>query len=205
VVREIAGGREFIMADSSSGFFGVNAKTGKMTWQHNPGYSQRSVGSFALGNDILFGTLGSGGGGKESAVLKLDGSEPKELYRLVMGIPYVPTPLIVGDFMYLLGDGGILKCVQLATGTEIYNERVTGTEGRSTKYFASPVAADGKIYCASQTGDVVVVKAGPRFEILATNKLDSAINATPAIADGRVYIRTQEMLWALGSKSAPVP
>ncbi|WP_050026677.1 PQQ-binding-like beta-propeller repeat protein [Verrucomicrobium sp. BvORR034] len=205
LVRKTAKGSEFIMADTTSGFFGVDAATGKMTWQHNPGFTQRSVGSFAYAKDIIFGTMGSGGGGKESAVLKLGADKPTELYRLVMGIPYVPTPLVIGDLMYLLGDGGILKCVKLETGEEVYNERVIGTQGRSTKYFSSPVAADGKIYCSSQTGDVVVVKAGPQFEILATNKLDGPINATPAIGHGRVYVRTDTSLWALGAKTVPVP
>ncbi|CAN5913603.1 PQQ-binding-like beta-propeller repeat protein [soil metagenome] len=206
VIHETSGGKEAIIADTSNGFMGIDVKTGKMNWQHNPGYTQRSVGSFALSDNILFATLGSGGGGKESAVLKLDGTnKPQELYKLIMGIPYVPTPLVVGENMYLLGDGGIMKCVKFKTGAELYSERLSGAAGNSTKYFSSPVHGDGKIYCCSQTGDVVVVKASDKFEVLAANKLDSPINATPALANGRVYIRTEKMLWALGSKSVPVP
>jgi outer membrane protein assembly factor BamB len=205
VVRKSATGSEFILANSTSGFFGVEVKTGKITWQHNPGYTQRSVGSFALSGDLLFGTLGSGGGGKESAVLKLGSSQPQEAYKLIMGIPYVPTPLVIGDLMFLLGDGGIMKCVKFQTGEEVFNERLSGAAGNSTKYFSSPVSGDGKIYCCSQTGDVVVIKAGDNFEVLGANKLDSPIYSTPALAEGRVYIRSEKMLWALGTKVQTVP
>jgi len=205
VVRKTASGNEFILADTTNGFIGVNALTGKINWQHNPGYTQRSVGSFAFSGDQLFGTFGSGAGGKESAVLKLGGAKPAEAYKLVAGIPYVPTPLVVGDLMYLLGDGGILKCVKFETGEELYSERLSGAAGNSTKYFSSPVSGDGKIYCCSQTGDVLVVKADKTFEVLGANKLDSPICATPALAEGRVYIRSEKMLWSLGSQTAPIP
>ncbi len=205
IVRTTPKGKEFIVADTTNGFIGVLVKTGKISWQHNPGFSQRSVGSFALAGDMLFGTMGSGGGGKESAMLRLKGDKPEEAYKLVMGIPYVPTPLVIDGSLFLLGDGGILKAVKMETGEELFTERLVGKGGNSTKYFSSPVAGDGKIYCCSQTGDVVVVKAGPTFEVLAANKLDSPINATPAIADGRVYIRTQDMIWCLGDKRQPLP
>jgi outer membrane protein assembly factor BamB len=106
--------------------------------------------------------------------------------------------------MYLLGDGGILRCVEFKTGKVIYEERVEGVQG-SSKFFSSPVAADGKIFCGSQQGDLIVIKAGPKFERLSASKLDSPINATPAIGDGRLFVRTAESLWCIGSKAPPVP
>ena len=75
----------------------------------------------------------------------------------------------------------------------------------SSKFFSSPVAADGKIFCGSQQGDLIVLKLGEKFEQLSANKLDSAINASPAIGDGRVYMRTEKMLWCIGAKGAPLP
>ncbi len=207
VVHELAGGkREFVMADTASGFMGLDTKTGKLNWQHNPGYKQRSLGSYAFDGSYIFACFGSGGGGKESTALKLDpsGGKPTEVYSIAKAIPYVTSPMVIGEFMYLLGDGGIMKCVEFKTGKEVYEERLTGEKG-STKFFSSPVSGDGKIYCGSQTGEVVVVKAGPQFQQLSASKLDGPINATPAIGDGRLYVRTAAMLWCVGSKAGPIP
>lgn len=201
VVRDLPGGKhEFICSDTGSGVMGIDTLTGNVNWQHNPGYKQRSLGSAAFQDGIYFTTFGSGGGGKETAALDLTGAKPKALdFSLGKGLPYVPTPLVVGDYMYLLGDGGILKCVEFKTGKEVYEERLNGTKG-SSKFFSSPVAADGKIYCGSQQGDVIVVKAGPKFEQLSASKLDSAINATPAIAYDHLFVRTEKSLYCVGAK-----
>lgn len=206
IVRATSGGaHEFIFANTTSGLMGVDAKTGKVNWQHNPGFKQRSVGSFVFANDILFAAFGSGDGGKESALIKLAGGKAQEVGSILKNIPYVPTPLVIGNRLYMLKDGGILTCLKWPSGEEVYSERVVGGSGGSTKYFASPVAADGKIFCCSQTGEVVVVKAGDKFEILAANKLDSPINATPAIGHNRIYVRTQDSLFAVGAKSVVLP
>ncbi len=206
IVRDLSGGKhEFICADTGSGVMGIDAATGKLNWQHNPGYKQRSLGSPAFKDNVFFCTFGSGGGGKETAFLDLSGDKPKDLQSpLSKGLPYVPSPLVMGDYLYLLGDGGILQCIEFKTGKVVYEERLNGSKG-SSKFFSSPVAGDGKIYCGSQMGDVIVVKAGPKFEQLSASKLDSPINATAAIGDGRVYVRTEKMLWCGGGKTPPVP
>jgi outer membrane protein assembly factor BamB len=206
LVHEMAGGKkEFILADTGSGVMGIDTKTGNINWQHNPGYKQRSLGSPALVNDKFFCTFGSGGGGKEIAALDLKSGKPEATsFEVTKGLPYVPSPLVVGDYLYLLGDGGILKCVEWKTGKEVYEERLEGVKG-SSKFFSSPVYADGKIYCGSQQGDVIVVKAGPKFERLSATTLDSAINVTPAIGHGRIYVRTEKSLWAVGAKVPLLP
>lgn len=206
VVRDLSGGKkEFICSDTGSGVMGIDTKTGKINWQHNPGFKQRSLGSAAFANGRYFTTFGSGGGGKETAALDLTGTKPKPVdLGISKGLPYVPTPLVVGDLMYLLGDGGILQCFDFKSGKQLYEERLNGSAG-SSKFFSSPVAGDGKIFCGSQQGDVIVVKAGPKFEQMSATKLDSPINATIAIGDGRIYVRTANMLWCAGSKTNPVP
>lgn len=205
LVHDTKGGKhEFIFANTTSGFMGLDCATGKINWQHNPGYKQRSLGSFAFADQLLFGTMGSGAGGKESAVLDLSSGKPKEVYSLTKSIPYVPSPLVVKGNLYLLGDGGILKCVDFKTGQEHFEERLSGEKG-STKYFSSPVAGDGKLYCCSQTGEVITVKLGDKFEQLAVSKLDSPMNASPAIGDGRIFVRTEKMLWCAGAKKPPLP
>jgi outer membrane protein assembly factor BamB len=112
--------------------------------------------------------------------------------------------LVLDGLLYLVGDGGILKVLDFKSGELLYEERLNGSAG-SSKFFSSPVAADGKVFCGSQQGDVIVIKAGRKFEQLSATKLDSPINASPAIGDGRLYVRTEKMLWCVGSKSAPVP
>ena len=201
VVHDLPDGKhEFICADTGSGVMGIDTLSGKINWQQNPGYKQRSLGSPAFKDDVFFCTFGSGGGGKETAAIDLRSGKPEPLnYPVIKDMPYVPSPLVVGDYMYLLGDGGILSCVEFKTGKEVYKERLNGTKG-SSKYFSSPVSADGKIYCGSQQGDVIVVKAGPKFEQLSASKLDSPINATPAIAYNHLFIRTANSLFCIGAK-----
>ena len=208
IVRNLPGGaHEFILANTTSGYLGIDTKSGKINWQYNPGYKQRSVCSFVLKDDVLFSAFGSGDGGKESGLIKLGGpgSTPEVVGSITKNIPYVPTPLLIGDHLYMLRDGGFLTCLKYPSGETIYSERLSSSSGRSTKYFSSPVPADGKIYCCSQTGDVVVVKAGYKFEVAAANALDAPINATPAITANQIVIRTEKSLWCIGGKPQPVP
>lgn len=203
--RKSDGRHEFIVANTTSGIFAVDVLKGNITWQHNPGYRHRSVGSVILHNDVAFATFGAGDGSKESAILDLSTDEPKELPNPLKNIPYVPTSIAMGDRLYLLRDGGIFSCAKWPSGEELFTERLSGTEGRSTQFFSSPVSADGKIYCASQTGDVVVIKPADTFEVLGVSKLDAPINATPAIGDRRIFIRTEKSLYSFSEDARRVP
>lgn len=199
------GKNEIICSDTASGVMGIDPLTGKFNWQYNPGFTQRSLGSGVLAGDRYFCTFGTGGGVKEYAALDVSGAQPKPVeFEFSKGLPYVPSPLVMDGLMYLLGDGGILKVVDFKTGKQLYEERVNGSAG-SSKFFSSPAAGDGKIFAGSQQGDLIVLKAGPKFEQLSANKLDSPINASMAIGDGRLYVRTEKMLWCIGSKTQPVP
>lgn len=206
VVHELKdGSKELICADNGSGVMGIALKTGKINWQHNPGYKQRSLGSGVLSDEFYFCTFGTGGGVKEIAALDLKSGKPTPVaFDIPKGLPYVPSPLVIGDKMYLLGDGGIMRCVEFKTGKVIYEERVEGSQG-SAKFFSSPVAGDGKIFCASQQGDLIVIKAGPKFEKIAASKLDGPVNSVPAIGDKRLFVRTANSLYCIGAKGQPVP
>lgn len=206
VIRKGKTGRkEVICADNGSGVMGIDLMTGKINWQHNPGYKQRSLSSGVLDDDFYFCTFGSGGGVKEIAALDLKSGKPQPVtFDIPKGLPYVPSPLVIGEHMYLLGDGGILRCVEFKTGKVLYEERLEGVKG-SAKFFSSPVAGDGKIFCASQQGDLIVIKAGPKFEKIAASKLDAPVNSVPAIGDRRLYVRTATSLYCIGAKGQPVP
>jgi len=109
--------------------------------------------------------------------------------------PYMPTPLIYGGSVYILGNAGIFDCYALADGQEIYRQRIPDA---GSGFSASPVASDGKIYLSGEDGEIVVVKAGPKFELLARNDMADPVMATPAISGGIILIRSQHYVWAIG-------
>jgi outer membrane protein assembly factor BamB len=112
------------------------------------------------------------------------------------GGPYIPTPLIYGNELYVLSIVGVLTAYDVRTGQRVYQQRV-GTGG---SFSASPVAADGKIYVSSEDGDVYVVKAGPQFELLASNSVGEILMASPAISDGTIFFRGLRDVMAIKPK-----
>jgi outer membrane protein assembly factor BamB len=112
-------------------------------------------------------------------------------------IPQLPSVVLYRGVIYMINDGGVLTTLDAKTGVVFKQARLRSV---SDKYYASPVAADGKIYLASQSGTVAVLKAGGDQELLAANKLDEDIYATPAIENGRLYVRTVSYLYCFGEK-----
>jgi outer membrane protein assembly factor BamB len=115
-------------------------------------------------------------------------------WREKRAIPEVPTPLYYRGRLYMVRDGGIVSCLDAKSGKLKYRERL----GPGGAYFSSPVAGDGKIYAASKRGVVVVFAAGDEFKVLARSDFGEEILATPALADGKLYLRTAKNLYALG-------
>lgn len=108
---------------------------------------------------------------------------------------YIPTPIVYGGHLYCCSDTGRLTCFDAATGRQIYQEKISPS---SAAFSASPVAADGKLYCTSEKGDVFVVEAGPVFESVAVNKMHEICMATPAVSRGVIFFRTRHHLVAVG-------
>jgi outer membrane protein assembly factor BamB len=100
-------------------------------------------------------------------------------------------PIIYGEQLYVCADNGVFSAYHAKTGELIYQERLPSS------FSASPVAGDGKLFMPSEDGEVYVVKAGPKFERLATNPLGEALMATPAISDGMIIVRGQHHLFAI--------
>jgi outer membrane protein assembly factor BamB len=133
----------------------------------------------------------------QNALLAIQPAEKgaaKVVWRERRGLPEIPSPLYYRGNVYLVKNGGILTGLDGKTGKLLYRKRLEA----GGHYYASPVAGDGKIYTASQDGVVVVLKAGADFEILARNDLGETIMATPALAGGRIYLRTERHLYAFG-------
>lgn len=110
---------------------------------------------------------------------------------------YMPTPLVHDGIVYVLANNGVIDTYELATGAEIYRQRLPQI---GSGYSASPVAADGRIYLTGEDGDVVVVAAGREFRHLATNPVGELLMATPAIAGGTLFVRAASTLFAIGSR-----
>jgi outer membrane protein assembly factor BamB len=109
--------------------------------------------------------------------------------------PDVPSPLIQGGLVYLLRENGNLICVDANTGKEYYNQRTTPDRHR-----ASPVYADGHLYTCARNGKISVIQTGKELTIDSVNDLGEEITASPAISNGRIYVRTFKSLWAIGEK-----
>ncbi len=114
------------------------------------------------------------------------------VWHVATGAPYVSSLLYYDGLLYMAGDTGIVTCVDAKTGEMAWRQRIGGI------YTSSPVAGDGKVYLLSESGEAVVLRAGRTPEILARNTIDGRILASPAISGGRLFIRTDDSLVAIG-------
>jgi outer membrane protein assembly factor BamB len=118
-------------------------------------------------------------------------------WKFHKSIPQLPSVVKYRGVIYMINDSGVLTTLDAKTGEVFKQARLRNV---SDKYYASPVASDGKIYFAAESGVVAVLKAGGDQQLLATNNLDEDIHATPAIADRRIYVRTVSFLYCFGEK-----
>ena len=111
----------------------------------------------------------------------------------------MPTPLIYEGQLYVLNNDGVFASYDMATGEEIYRERIPhGGSGFS----ASPLASDGRLFLPGEDGDVFIVRSGPEFALIGSNSVPEPVMASPAISDGMLYIRARDHLWAISSLEA---
>ena len=116
-------------------------------------------------------------------------------WRFQKNIPYIPAPLLYDGVCYLVKSGGVVTTIDASTGKLLKQGRTTGALG---EYYASPVAADGKVFLANTEGKVTVLKAGAQWEVLSVNELEDEISATPALSGGRVFVRTRGSMYCFG-------
>ncbi|MEL7496940.1 MAG: PQQ-binding-like beta-propeller repeat protein [Planctomycetota bacterium] len=115
------------------------------------------------------------------------------------GGPYMPTPIVYGDYLYCCANNGIFSCYEAKTGKQMYRKRMKA-KGGTLSFTASPIAADGHIYCTAEDGRVLVVKAGPKFSLVETNVLGESVLATPAVSEGLMIFRGQNHVIAVGKE-----
>jgi outer membrane protein assembly factor BamB len=183
----VTSGPKFIIA--------YDPATGKELWRA-PGVESNPIPSPVAGAGVVFVTAGSDA--KRAVAIRAGGSgdltgTTSLLWRYEKGTAYVPSPLLYGDYLYLVTDAGALTCLEAATGKVVYQARMPV----AARFTASPVAFEGKILIVSEDGDSFVVKAGPIPEILNANALGEAVYASPAIASGSILIRGTSNLYCI--------
>jgi outer membrane protein assembly factor BamB len=130
-----------------------------------------------------------------AAAGRIEPGSTGEKWRLPKDTPDVPSPILVGDLVYIVGEDGKLYCYESVTGKSVYTQAITNMRHRS-----SPLFADGMLYLVGREGVTVVVKPGREYEQVAKNTLPDTFAASPAVAGGRIYLRGFNNLWAIGAK-----
>ena len=189
---------ELLFTSQSYGVSSLDPKTGALNWE-SPVFDKRVIASAVVAGDLVIGSCGQGGGaGNFLTAIKLGGkgdvSKTHVAYKLTKSTPYVPTPLYLDGRLYLISDAGIGSAIEAATGREIWSERLRA------EFFGSPVLIDGKIYCATTKGEMIVLATGDQFKELARNPIGEGTHSTPCVDGERLYIKTFTHLVCIGRK-----
>jgi len=186
-----------LVASGAEAIIAYDPLTGKELWRHK-GLESNAVPTPVVSRDLV--VLTSGSPKKIALALRAGGSgdvtgTPQLVWSYNKGTAYVPSPILYGEYLYLMTGNGSISCLDAKTGkVEYEGARVP----KPTMFMASPVAYEGRILLTSEEGDTFMIKAGPKHEILGTNSLGEPVYASPAIADGSIFIRGEKNLYAIG-------
>jgi outer membrane protein assembly factor BamB len=189
---------QLILSSSAHGVYSLEPTSGKVSWEL-PVFEKRVVGSPSLAAGLIFASAGEGGTGREMVAIRpgdaVKNVQASVAYKIPTPIPYVPTAVAKGPLVFLWHDNGMVTCLDAASGKLRWRERVGGS------YHGSPVRAGDRIYCMSREGDMAVVAAAEKYELLARFPLGDRSQSTPAIAGGTMYLRTATHLMALPAEA----
>jgi len=203
-------GRQEVIVSSTAGVTAYDAKDGAVIWnwtwvwksnKSGQGGALRQVGGPIFHDGLIFMTSGDGGGDRHMVALKRgkSGEVPDSavVWRKTKETAYVPMVLASGPYLFWIADKeNKAVCAEAKTGKVVWDERLEGSD----QVTASPVLIDGKIYSVNTAGRMVVFEAGPKYNLLAENDLKEPVFASPAVADGRMYIRGAKHLFCIGKK-----
>lgn len=200
-----AGGRDELVINMPDEIWGLDPRDGGLLW-YAPvrGTSNTTV----VSKDGVIYALGGGPGGSAAISIRAGGkgdASKNVVWKKTIG-SYVPSPVVVGDYLYWVDDKGIAYCLKADSGDQVYRERLPGLaggggRGMSSPVYASLIAADGKLYAVSRHNGVYVLAQGPKFEVLAHNVFESDasdFNASPAIVQGHLLLRSNQALYCVG-------
>jgi outer membrane protein assembly factor BamB len=187
------GGKPQLLVSASNAIQGVDPTNGKVIWWCD---AKGDTVSPVFGGDLVYCDSGRGGPGFAVDPTGMENVTKSHLKWTIQQLPEgLSSPVIVGDYLYRLHSPATLKCIKLTTGEVMFTETLVGVSTSS-----SPVAtADGHLYLAS-AGKSYVLKAGSKVDILATNDLGDAGPASPAVADGKLFLKGRKWLFCVGGK-----
>ena len=191
-----AGSLQILCISESNGITSTDLRTGKLNWQ-TPKLPMRTVASPIVSDGLVFATCGEGGNGKYFAAAKIDpdaDNATRIVYERKTMLPYVPCLVAKDGLLFLWGDKGIMVCLEIATGKEVWSERIDG------QFSGSPVCIEDRLYCVTEDGIVVVLHAGHEFRELGRTALGDDCHSTPAVANGHLYLRTFHKVFAVKAK-----
>jgi outer membrane protein assembly factor BamB len=170
-------------------------RTGKEIWRVKYGEGFSNVPRPVYGHDLVF--ICSGFQEPSLLAVRLDGrgdvTKSKIVWKLDRGIPRTPSPLLVGNELYIVTDNGIATCIDARTGEELWRARFDGN------YSASPIYADGRIYFLSEEGVSIVIEPGRQLKHLATNELNGPVLASMAVSHNSFFIRSATHLYRISN------
>jgi outer membrane protein assembly factor BamB len=196
-----AGGRDELVVSHQNRLAAYDPVNGKQLWicrglpdtaQPMPVFDEKTGLIVASGGDMAGGTLVAvrpGGSG--------DVTETHRVWRLTRLKGSIGTGVAQNGLLYFVSDDGFALCYDLAAGKKLWQKRLTTTSEKSSSWSSALLAGD-RIYVPNQSGDVFVLKAGPEFEVLATNAINEPTNASLAASDGQLFVRTDKALWCVG-------
>lgn len=185
----LGGAAPLVITASARRTRAMDARTGKLVWSFADETEVRVPTPVVAGDRVVV----SGGYPLGRRFYALDAKTGKLIWNNGNGGPYTPTPVVHEEHIYICADNGVMSCYTLAEGRKVYQERLPGRGS----YSASPVVAEGKLYVCSEDGDVHVLRAAPKYEVLASNSFPEGIWATPAPVGSTLYVRTAAALYAV--------
>lgn len=190
------GKEELLFNSTANGITAVDPATGKVNWSMNDDlFKLRCCSSPVVADGLCIGTCGNGAGVNSVVAIKPGEKGKSEVVYTIKGrkmAPYVPTPLAKGSLLYLISDDGTASAFVAKTGEEKWRQSL------NLRFFGSPVCVEDRIYVVSTNGVLVVLRAGEKFEEISRHELGETCHTTPAVARGRMFIRTLNHLVAIG-------
>jgi outer membrane protein assembly factor BamB len=191
-----AGGRAELVTNGTEFVIGYDPATGKELWR-TPGVESNAIHTPLAGKGVV---VVSAGYPAKKVIAIRPGPVPADkrvAWAYAKGTGYVVSNILYGDYIYLLTDNGVVTCLDAVTGAIRYEG---GRPPVPSHFMGSPVAFGGVIAMTSEDGETFMLKAGPRHEIVRTNTVGEPVYASPAIANGRIYIRGEKHLFAIGER-----